>query len=477
MPIQTVLIFVLIAIFLRLVPNKSVRLWLLSAANVLMIYWLQSQIPVRYLNFWLPTLTIFLTVVSWFLITPREELRFKKNLPMLLFLVGAVLLVAASRYFDLTRHFLASRPPHLLQAALVIGVAGLLTALLVYFARKAKALLYGAIVLLIGLFIILKVPALSLEASRLLRMTVGQTPTLATAIDLRWLGFSYLAFRLIHTLRDRAMGRLPVVNLQEYFTYVVFFPTISAGPIDRLDRFMTDLCKPNSLDTFWEDGLSGGKRLLLGVFKKFVIADTLALISINATNVDQVTGSGWLWLLLYAYAFQIFFDFSGYSDIAIGLGRILGIRVPENFRAPYLKTSLAQFWNSWHITLTQWIRAYYFNPLTRWLRSSKWHLPVILVLLIAQVTTMLIIGLWHGVTLNFVIWGLWHGIGSFLENRWMDFSRSRLENINKNRFARVGLAGVSTFVVFNYVSLGWLWFALPEPAQAARALLRLLGIV
>jgi D-alanyl-lipoteichoic acid acyltransferase DltB (MBOAT superfamily) len=358
----------------------------------------------------------------------------------------------------------------------VIAAASVLAALLIYFARAKKALLSGAVIVLIGLFIILKVPALTLEASRLLRLTMGQTPTLASAVDLRWLGFSYLAFRLIHTLRDRITGRLPAVSLQDYFTYVVFFPTISAGPIDRLDRFITDLCKPIAYDTFWDDALSGGKRVLLGVFKKFVIADTLALISINATNVDQVTGGGWLWLLLYAYAFQIFFDFSGYSDIAIGLGRILGIRVPENFQAPYLKPSLAQFWNSWHITLTQWIRAYYFNPLTRWLRASKKRLPMVLILMIAQVTTMLVIGLWHGVTLNFVIWGLWHGVGSFLENRWIDFSRSRLERFNENRFVHYSLVGLSTFLVFNYVSLGWLWFALPEPAQAARAFLRLFGL-
>jgi D-alanyl-lipoteichoic acid acyltransferase DltB (MBOAT superfamily) len=475
MEIQVILLFVLAALAIRLVNGGPLRLWLLSAVNVAVIYVLQPQVPIRYMNFWLPTLTIFITVSSWVLVTPPAERYWKRSLPMLLFLAAAALLMTLSRYLDIDFSILASRPPNLSQAALILAAAALLLALSIRFARGTSPLLSAAVILLLGLFIVLKVPALALEASRLLRGVMGQTPTLATAVDLRWLGFSYLAFRLIHTLRDRALGRLPVVGLQEYFIYVVFFPTISAGPIDRLDRFITDLCSPTPRDTYWEDALEGGRRVFIGVFKKFVVADTLALISINASNIEQVVNNGWLWALLYAYAFQIFFDFSGYSDIAIGLGRMLGIRVPENFHAPYLKPSLGQFWNNWHITLTQWIRAYYFNPLTRWLRSSKNRLPAVLVLLVGQVTTMLLIGLWHGVTLNFLIWGLWHGVGSFLENRWGIVSRPFLDRLSENRFARLALTGISVLLTFNYVSLGWLWFALPEPGQAVHTLLRLFG--
>ncbi len=475
MAIQIVLLFVLAALVIRLLPGGRLRMWLLSAVNVAVIYSLQPQIPIRYMNFWLPTLTIYITVVSWVLVTPPGERRWKQNLPMLFFLAAAALLMTLSRYLELDISLLATRPPNTAQAALGIAAAALLLVLCVRFARGAPTLLATAVILLLGLFIVLKVPALTLEASRLLRGMMGQTTNLATTLDLRWLGYSYLAFRLIHTLRDRAQGRLPVVDLQEYFIYVVFFPTISAGPIDRLDRFIKDLRCPGPVETYWEDALEGGKRVFIGIFKKYVIADTLALVSINATNIDQVVNNGWLWLLLYAYAFQIFFDFSGYSDIAIGLGRVIGIRVPENFQAPYLKPSLAQFWNNWHMTLTQWIRAYYFNPLTRWMRSSKNRLPAVTVLLIGQVTTMLLIGLWHGVTVNFMIWGLWHGVGSFLENRWTVFSRPFLDRISENRFARYGLSGVSILLTFNYVALGWVWFALPEPTQAIQTLLRLLG--
>src|SRR5512141_411437 len=103
------------------------------------------------------------------------------------------------------------------------------------------------------------------------------------------------------------------------------------------------------------------------------------------------------------------------------MGRLLGIRLPENFAAPYLKPNITQFWNSWHMTLTQWFRSYVFNPLTRAMRSSKEPLPTILILLVAQISTMALIGLWHGITLGFVFWGLWHGLGLFIQNRWSDF--------------------------------------------------------
>jgi alginate O-acetyltransferase complex protein AlgI len=107
------------------------------------------------------------------------------------------------------------------------------------------------------------------------------------------------------------------------------------------------------------------------LFKKFVIADALALIALNDMLATQVNSTGWMWVHLYAYAFQIYFDFSGYTDIAIGIGRLVGINLPENFLSPYTKPSLTQFWNNWHITLTQWFRSYFFNPFNRWMRGIK----------------------------------------------------------------------------------------------------------
>jgi D-alanyl-lipoteichoic acid acyltransferase DltB (MBOAT superfamily) len=263
----------------------------------------------------------------------------------------------------------------------------------------------------------------------------------------------------MHTIRDRQSGRLPPVSLGEYVSYVIFFPTLSAGPIDRIERFITNLRTPQE---FTADDLGeASKRVVLGLFKKFVIADTLAMIALNFRNASQVTSSGWAWLLLYAYAFQLYFDFSGYTDIAIGMGRLLGIKLPENFNSPYLKPNLTQFWNNWHMTLTQWFRAYFFNPVTRALRSGKKPLPIPAIILITQVATMVLIGLWHGVTLNFVIWGVWHGLGLFIHNRWSELTRNRMAALSSRMQTVLNIGGV--ILTFNFIALSWVFFALPEP--------------
>ena len=163
-------------------------------------------------------------------------------------------------------------------------------------------------------------------------------------------------------MRDRTTGKLAAnaIALREFVSYVVFFPSLTAGPIDRAERFAKDYCNPAAPQV--ADLLAGGQRIITGVFKKFVIADTLAIVALNGVNAAQASSALWIWVLVYAYAFRIYFDFGGYTDIAIGLGRFLGIKLPENFDRPYLKPNLTLFWNSWHMTLAQWFRTYFFNP-------------------------------------------------------------------------------------------------------------------
>lgn len=154
-------------------------------------------------------------------------------------------------------------------------------------------LLTAGIVLLIGIFIILKVPSLVTEVSGFIRYALGRSSANAAATDLRWLGFSYIAFRLLHTIRDRQTGRLPVVTLPEYVTYVIFFPALTAGPIDRIERFIQELRSPITLSA--EDLSIAGKRLMVGLFKKFVLADSLAIIALNSVNALQTRTAGWMW--------------------------------------------------------------------------------------------------------------------------------------------------------------------------------------
>jgi D-alanyl-lipoteichoic acid acyltransferase DltB (MBOAT superfamily) len=279
-------------------------------------------------------------------------------------------------------------------------------------------------------------------------------------LDLRWLGFSYLAFRLLHVLRDFQLEKAQDASLVEFTSYALFFPALTAGPIDRSQRFISDLRDGTRISP--EILMEGGQRILLGLFKKFVLADSLAIIALNPQNAIQTASGVWAWVLLYAYALRIYFDFAGYTDIALGMGRWLGIKLPENFIAPYLKTNLTAFWNSWHITLAQWFRSYFFNPLTRALRSNSKQLPVWLVILAGQAGTMLLIGLWHGVTWNFAAWGLWHAIGLFVHNRWSDWARPGMDNLEQRPAMRRLVTLGGWFLTFHYVTLGWVWFSLPD---------------
>ena len=255
---------------------------------------------------------------------------------------------------------------------------------------------------------------------------------------------------------------------------MIFFPTITAGPIDKVQRFSKDLHQPLNLDL----GNMGDAfyRIIIGLFKKYALADTLALIALNSQNADQIQSGGWGWILVYAYAFQLYFDFAGYTDIAIGLGKLLGIQLPENFNRPYLKPNLAQFWNNWHMTLTQWFRAYFFNPFTRSLRTRYRDLSPAWVILITQLSTMLLIGLWHGITWNFVAWGVWHGLGLFVQNRYSEWVKPRLSGWENRPRLQWGLNILNVLVTFHFVALGWIWFALPQVSLSLQVFTRLIGV-
>ena len=182
-----------------------------------------------------------------------------------------------------------------------------------------------------------------------------------------------------------------------------------------------------------------------------------------------------MWIIVYAYAFQIYFDFSGYTDIAIGMARLVGIKLPENFMAPYTRPNLTQFWNNWHMTLTQWFRSYFFNPFNRWMRGFK-NTPAWMMILIGQMATMLLIGLWHGITLNFVLWGLWHGLGLFIQNRWSDFIRRRYPNLGQKTRLQPALQIGGILLTFHFVALGWIFFALSNPSLSWLVMRKLFGI-
>jgi alginate O-acetyltransferase complex protein AlgI len=456
--------------------------------SLLALYWLQPSTPIRNLDFWLPTASIALTLLAWAVTAPAEGRTPAQVLPGLLAILVVPPLIAATRYLGPLCCLNPSRPPQILPVLAVCAAIAVLFLAIYLLLPNQRWLPWMSIVLILSLFILLKSPALARMTSAWLRGASGQPVELASALDLPWLGFSFLAFRLLHVLRDFQAQKLPACSLGEFTTYALFYPSLVSGPIDRVQHFTGDLqkiafarcdalakCVAPAADApkmGWpeaalRDDLAGLTRILTGCFKKFVLADSLAVFALSAQNAAQTSSPGWLWLLLLAYSLRIYFDFAGYTDIAIGLARLVGIRLPENFDRPYLKQNLTSFWNSWHITLSQWFRSYVFFPFTRALRSRPGgKLPDWLTILAGQFVTMALIGLWHGISWNFFLWGAWHGLGLFVQNRWSGWIKSRLDVSSLPGPARLAWQGSSWLLTFLYVSLGWVWFAMPTPQLA-----------
>ncbi len=204
--------------------------------SVGIIFWLQPALPIRGLDFWLPVGTLLIVLVSWAVTAAPEERGVRKNLRPVLIIASTVLVIGFTRLLSATALITPSRPPQVWLVALILTLFCLVFLLTTGIKTPRKWVYTLLSVGLILILVVLKFPWLTLQVSQLLRGLSGQSTQLASALDIRWLGFSYMAFRLIHTLRDRQTGRLPGVSLEEYFIYVLFFPAFSAGPIDRLER-------------------------------------------------------------------------------------------------------------------------------------------------------------------------------------------------------------------------------------------------
>ena len=463
MLLSNILLLAGLFLLIRGIPQQRIRKYFLLALSIIFVFSLQPTLSIRNFDFWLPLTTTGLTLVCWAFCCRSDTSRLSVNRSELLIIFGTVLFIALSRVFSFEGIFTASRPPILSVSLPWIAGWFILFFIFYYFGgskpKKLFSLFIGFILLIL---ILLKTPRLALQVSRFFRNLAGQSAELATANDLRWFGFSYIAFRLLSVLIDARKGRKWVATPGDFLIYVCFPPALAAGPIDRLDHFDKEL---NSVPhPFPEDFREGIPRIATGLFKKFILADSLALVALSSQNAVLIKHTGWAWASLFAYSLQLYFDFSGYSDVAIGLAHLIGIKLPENFNHPYLKPDIAKFWNSWHITLTQWIRSYTFNPLVRKLRKKKDPaFPQWFMILITQSVTMGLIGLWHGVTLNFFIWGIWNALGLFFHQLYADHTKNQLTTISEGHSIafRVYTIG-STLLTFLFVSLGWIWFVLPN---------------
>jgi alginate O-acetyltransferase complex protein AlgI len=258
------------------------------------------------------------------------------------------------------------------------------------------------------------------------------------------LGISFFTFEFLHYAVDRYKDRTEEGTVGEYMAFILFFPTMVAGPIKRYQDFLPKL-RNISLDWVvdWQRGFT---RILAGLVKKFAVADVLTAYTnhLNIADIAQANRSVLL-LWIFAYGIKIYADFSAYSDIAIGSARIFGIKVPENFDWPYLQSNISDFWRHWHISLSTWLVDYVFIPLG----GSRVRVPRIYANLLV---TMLVSGIWHGAGVNFIVWGLLHGI-MLAVHRWWRGVRGDAVPTPARRIA----AGVLTFVCVN---LTWAFFCM-----------------
>jgi alginate O-acetyltransferase complex protein AlgI len=278
------------------------------------------------------------------------------------------------------------------------------------------------------------------------KMMQGEVSALTTSPS-AWIGVSYFMFRLIHVALDAHRGRFGDATLSETLIYTLHPTTLIAGPIDRIQHHVVEQrCTVAEPSRYFAEGLW---RLFTGLFKKVALAAIFSSIH-NMTRVNGVTGVEiWLWLL--SYAFYLYFDFAGYSDIAIGAARLLGLRLPENFANPYMQPNIARFWQAWHITLSTWLRDYIFFPLSRTLLrrfGSRFSVPI---LLVSHLTTMALCGLWHGLSLGFLLWGVWHGLGLFVH--------SQVPALRQRFHLPTLPVPLSVLLTFVFVTLGWAFFA------------------
>ena len=268
----------------------------------------------------------------------------------------------------------------------------------------------------------------------------------------RWfvpLGLSFTSFRLIGVLLDSSALKIPVSS-SRLALLSLFFPTVPSGPITTLQS-LKDL---ESGTTWSSELLPAGERILVGIARKVLLADSLKQFVIDpwlAHGVGQLEPYQCL-VMPVVFGMYVYWDFSGYSDMAIGIARLLGYRVPENFNRPYMSGNLVDFWRRWHITLSEWIRM-------RLMMKIAGRRAGISRLSAATIVSMALCGLWHGIGFGYLLWGIWHGMGLVAVHLFGEAKKrsERLQDVTHRMFGSFG----STILTFTYVTIGWVWFFLP----------------
>jgi alginate O-acetyltransferase complex protein AlgI len=319
-------------------------------------------------------------------------------------------------------------------------------------ARRRRAALAAFIAFDLGILAFFKYFNFAADTAASLAQFMSGSVVRPLALDVILpLGISFFTFEFIHYLVDIYRGEVPVHSFSRFHVFAAFFPTQIAGPIKRFEQFVPALDRIGKVN--WGLVQDGLRLIALGLFKKIILADGIAPTAnagFAAAGIGAL-GTAEAWAAAIAFALQIYFDFSGYTDIARGSAQLFGFTIPPNFNAPYLATSVVDFWHRWHISLSTWLRDYLYIPLG----GSRRGLPATMRNL---VITMTLGGLWHGAAWHFVLWGAFWGVVM------------ALARLSSARLPMPRIAPLGWLVTQVVVLVGWVLFRAPDLTTAGRML-------
>ena len=275
------------------------------------------------------------------------------------------------------------------------------------------------------------------------------------------LGISFFTFTQIAFLMEAYYGTLEKTSFNDYSVYVTFFPKIMQGPIMLPEEMQKQLKGASQKRAFdWESAYRGFALFVMGLSKKVLLADTLgSAVDHGYTNLAALH-TGDAWILMLSYTLQLYFDFSGYCDMAMGVAKMMGFELPLNFHSPYKAENIIEFWKGWHMTLTRFFTKYLYIPLGGSRKGKmRTYLNVLIVFLVS--------GIWHGVGVTFVIWGMLHGILNVM-TRWWQELRGKKEKSKPGRI-------LSVAATFLYVNVAWVFFRATSVSKALEVLKKLVS--
>ncbi len=340
-----------------------------------------------------------------------------------------------------------------------------------YYCSKRLSGKYGSIYFYIGLMVNIfnllffkYTGFVFMNINKLFKVTFPWQDGLLSSIILP-IGISFYTFQLIAYLVDvKNKSISPCDGLIKFWVFIAFFGQLIAGPIMRGDEFLPQVSNITKYNLNADNIKKGFYYILLGISKKILFADFLAAKADHYFN--QITALNTLdgWFATYLFAFQIYFDFSAYSEIAVGIGHLFNLDLRINFKSPYISSNPAEFWKRWHITLSSWIRDYIYIPLGG---AKKGFRKQLLFLILA----MSISGLWHGAAWTFIIWGIYHGVLSVLHKLYIKRIKNKQYKIFDSRIYKV----ICIFIYFHLTCIGWVLFRAHGIGNATRLIWRMLN--